>query len=253
MINDYFQASNNRLRLLILLISVFLVGNVTGILVQKSVYFNKKARLSAYDHLLKYKFGWYHHYKVSTWEYFGKRGRVLFIGDSLTENGNWQDLFPSMKVVNQGIGGDTTQALMARLPSACRSGAEIAILTIGTNDFIKNIDEDKIYSNWEKIIFHLKRCNIEVISVSTPMTSLININDRITKYNERQNLACSKNNFCNHIDINRKLAKNGSLDERFTIDGIHLSIDGYQEWKELLTPHLERFATNHSLNKGAEP
>ena len=74
-------------------------------------------------------------------ERFDKKGRILFIEDSFTENGTRQELFPSLRIVNQIIRGDTTEALLGRLHLAQKSGAEIAVVTMGTNDIIKNIDE----------------------------------------------------------------------------------------------------------------
>ena len=45
---------------------------------------------------------------------------IVFLGDSMTDNGNWKDLFPHEHVINMGIGGDTTQGLLNRLPQVIR-------------------------------------------------------------------------------------------------------------------------------------
>src|SRR5262249_33672293 len=40
---------------------------------------------------------------------------VFMLGDSLTEQGPWSELFPTVFVANRGIGGDTLEAVRKRV------------------------------------------------------------------------------------------------------------------------------------------
>jgi len=43
---------------------------------------------------------------------------VLFLGDSITEQGMWHEWLPEVPTLNRGIGGDTVHEVQARLDSA---------------------------------------------------------------------------------------------------------------------------------------
>ena len=53
---------------------------------------------------------------------------IVMLGDSITEGGEWVELFPGTPVRNRGIGGDTTTGLLARLAQV--TGGEPAITTL---------------------------------------------------------------------------------------------------------------------------
>ena len=42
-------------------------------------------------------------------------GRVVFLGDSIVQGGQWHDIFPDLRIANRGIGGDTTSDLLIEL------------------------------------------------------------------------------------------------------------------------------------------
>src|SRR5215470_2383681 len=42
-------------------------------------------------------------------------GRIIFLGNSITEGGNWKKLLDDSTVINRGIGGDITFGVLKRL------------------------------------------------------------------------------------------------------------------------------------------
>lgn len=60
-------------------------------------------------------------------------GRVVFLGDSITEWTAWEDWFPELPTTNRGIGGHAVRDVMARLDTATVEPRAISLL-IGTND-----------------------------------------------------------------------------------------------------------------------
>ena len=61
------------------------------------------------------------------------KGRVLFLGDSITEGAMWPDLFPDLATSNRGIGGEATYDLLERVDAVINDPAVVCLM-IGTND-----------------------------------------------------------------------------------------------------------------------
>jgi len=101
---------SNKFLLLSLLANIVLIGSVFFIV-------QRLGGLTYMIHRLNNKdiAGIYEHRK----EYFNmlpkKKGGIIFLGDSLTEYGQWTELTQSNQVLNRGIAGDTTPNLMRRL------------------------------------------------------------------------------------------------------------------------------------------
>ncbi|HEY8590760.1 MAG TPA: hypothetical protein VIL55_14535, partial [Naasia sp.] len=62
-----------------------------------------------------------------------RSGRVVFLGDSISEFGLWEEWFPEIPVLNRGIGGETSAQVLARLETAITEPRAVFLL-VGTND-----------------------------------------------------------------------------------------------------------------------
>ena len=69
----------------------------------------------------------FHRYPVN-------EGDVVFLGDSITDGGCWEELFPGVPLKNRGINGDSTTGVLNRLDDILRSRPRAIFLLIGTND-----------------------------------------------------------------------------------------------------------------------
>jgi len=75
----------------------------------------------------------YFYHKKSFFEQHGEHNYdVVFIGDSITDGAEWEDLFPSLKIANRGIGGDRTDGVLKRLDSIYSTSASRAFIMIGS-------------------------------------------------------------------------------------------------------------------------
>ena len=45
-------------------------------------------------------------------------------------------------------------------------------------------------------------------------------------------------NKIDYIDLNSVVSKNDVLQDEYTTDGVHLTLEGYQKWTELINPLL---------------
>lgn len=173
---------------------------------------------------------------------------VVMVGDSITDNAEWAELFPDVSIVNRGIAGDTSAGLLERIDSIIATDANIALIMIGVNDIGPKTTADQIYQNYEKIVDRLLTGGIQPFIQSTLLVGqtrsyrnpvIKSLDARLKELAERRKLV--------YIDLNSRLAPNGVLEARYTSDGIHLNALGYQAWKEVIAPIVtNRQITSHS-------
>jgi len=66
-------------------------------------------------------------------------GRVVFLGDSITNHWDLSKYFPGKPYVNRGIGGQTTQQMLVRIyPDVIDLRPAAVIILAGTNDIARN-------------------------------------------------------------------------------------------------------------------
>ncbi|MGN8048745.1 GDSL-type esterase/lipase family protein [Curtobacterium sp. 22159] len=166
---------------------------------------------------------------------------VLFLGDSITEQGSWDAWLPDERTVNQGIGGDTTDGVLTRLDAVVAAQPEVIVLLIGTNDFGNHrASVEHVVRGVESILVTLRR---ELPGVRLLLVSILprqaEYAAKIEEANRhlRQFVATCH---AQYLDAWPALADGDHLDERFTEDGLHLTEDGYRAYVAELLPALER-------------
>ncbi len=66
-------------------------------------------------------------------------GRVVFMGDSITDFWNLEEYFPGKPYVNRGIGGQTTPQMVVRMyPDVIELKPAAMVVLAGTNDIARN-------------------------------------------------------------------------------------------------------------------
>jgi lysophospholipase L1-like esterase len=66
-------------------------------------------------------------------------GRVVFMGDSITDFWNLEQYFPGKPYVNRGIGGQTTPQMLVRMyPDVLTLKPQVMVVLAGTNDIARN-------------------------------------------------------------------------------------------------------------------
>jgi lysophospholipase L1-like esterase len=172
-------------------------------------------------------------------------GRVIFLGDSITEWSAWEDWFPELRTTNRGIGGQAICDVRARLHSAIVEPKAVSLL-IGTND-LHGLGQS---SNVDQIADQM-RALVHCIRGMAPSASLLinsvlprstHFRDRIIKLNAHYQRIADENGVT-YVDVWPALAgADGAIRPEMTADGLHLSIAGYKAWTDVLRPHLAQFA-----------
>lgn len=169
-------------------------------------------------------------------------GSIIFLGDSITEFCNWNELFGQNNIINRGISGDTLDGLLYRIDEVIKKKPKKLFIMIGINDLGKGksvnqilekytILMDKTHSNLPETKIYIqsvlpaKRKNLSNTDIKKINIGLIKI---ANKYNK------------NYIDLYSSfLSKNNELNDAYSLDGLHLNGKGYQLWKQIIKKDIE--------------
>ncbi|WP_432714572.1 GDSL-type esterase/lipase family protein [Pedobacter sp.] len=173
-----------------------------------------------------------------------KKG-IVFLGNSITEVGQWQDVTGVKKVINRGISGDNSFGVFYRLDDVLAHQPRKIFLAIGVNDIKRGTPIEVIAKNYERIILKVKKSKTKtqlylqsVLPVRESMLASIydNIrNQRIIALNGLMKDLALKYNLP-YVDLFNNVFKdeNGQLIKNLTTDGLHLQPEGYVLWAEYL-------------------
>jgi lysophospholipase L1-like esterase len=171
------------------------------------------------------------------------KGDIVFVGDSITDGGCWDELFPGLNIKNRGINADDTVGVLARLGDILCCEPSALFILIGTNDLnwwnYRHYNE--ILENYLEI---LKSCKERSPGTQVFIQSILPRARRFAKIILTLNAELEKmaRDFgYTFIDLFPAFAdKNNALKAEFTNDHLHLMSSGYIQWVKLLTPHLEK-------------
>jgi lysophospholipase L1-like esterase len=172
------------------------------------------------------------------------KGAVIFLGNSITEGGNWSELFPGKPVLNRGIGGDVTAGVLARMDEIVRHEPSKLFICIGTNDLAKGVDVPTILANYSSIIRTVKEKSpataIYVQSVLPVGRTVVFSHDNaaIPPLNKEIQQLCAAMQVT-FIDLHSVFAgADGYLKSGYTNDNLHLMGEAYLAWKDKIEMYL---------------
>ena len=163
---------------------------------------------------------------------------VCFLGDSLTDGYDVKSYDPEFKVVNRGIGGDTTVGLQKRLKvSAYDINPKVVTMLIGANNMSEMLD------NYESILIDFQDNIPQTKIVSLSLTSMGKEwgrkNELAKQNNEVIKSLAEKYNY-SYVDLFNPLLNNetGMIYDEYTTDGGHLTPKGYGVVTDQIKPVL---------------
>lgn len=158
---------------------------------------------------------------------------IVFLGDSITNAGRWSEAFPSLRVANRGISGDTSKGILNRVNQIVTLKPKTVYLMFGINDIKRGGNAVDIFARYQKIINILVNKNIEVVLQSTLLSSREHWNIEVTKLNQFL-VTLAKERQYTYIDLNKVFAPSGLLTKQASSDGVHLKAEMYLNWFELI-------------------
>ncbi len=196
------------------------------------------------------RFGTYYQQRKTLFELMpNTKNEIIFLGNSITDGGEWSELFQNRHVKNRGISGDITEGVLYRLEEVTESKPAKVFILIGVNDLARGISNDTVYANICRIA--------SLIFEQSPKTtvyiqSILPVNPDFGKFTGH----CSKTEdilwinkqlaqWCKHkpaefIDLflHFKNTTNNHMNPSFTNDGLHLTGKGYLHWANIIRPYL---------------
>jgi lysophospholipase L1-like esterase len=169
------------------------------------------------------------------------KGKIVFLGDSLTDICDWSELLNNNDIINRGISLDTTDGVLNRLSEVTRLNPRKIFIMIGINDIGKGRSTKNIINNYKKILDYIKEnsksttiyvqsllpINKDIFKTATKNEDIINLNKELVKL-------C---NSCGvkYIDLYPLfVVGNNKLNPEYTVGGLHVNGKGYLVWKKAI-------------------
>jgi len=159
---------------------------------------------------------------------------VVFLGDSITEGGPWDELFPGIRARNRGIGGDTTDGVLHRLEQVSSGTPAKVFLLIGTNDLARGASEAEIVAGIEEILDRLKQETPDSeVYLQSILPREVGYRDEIEALNARLAEVAIEQGAA-WVDLYPAFLDEGTgaIRAELSNDALHLLGPGYALWRE---------------------
>jgi lysophospholipase L1-like esterase len=186
----------------------------------------------------------YYIHKTSQFEILPVRNNsIIFLGDSITDEGEWTELLQNPNIQNRGISGDTTERILRRLNGIIKNNPQQIFIMVGINDLhMLHKSVEVTLEGYKEIItkFQEQLPNTKIFIQSVlPVNNNIYLywtdNQKIIELNNQLKKLAEQHNY-KYIDIHSQLLdQQGQLDEELTSDGLHLNGKAYLIWKQVIT------------------
>ena len=171
-------------------------------------------------------------------------GKIMFLGNSITEMGDWKKVTGDTTVINRGIGGDITFGVLKRLKDVTDRKPSKLFILLGINDIGKDIPDAVIADNYLKIV---KEVHTKCPGTKIYVQSVLALNPTLPHFpqhydKEEHVLSVNKLLQANakvgnytFVDIfHLFLDADQRLESRYTFEGLHLKPEAYVIWVEYL-------------------
>ncbi len=171
---------------------------------------------------------------------------IVMLGNSLTHNFEWHEMFKNVNIKNRGINGDITKGILQRLNEVIESKPKKVFVEIGINDLLHGYCVDTVLNNYFKIIQRIRlqspKTKIYIQNVLPTKWTIYDtkkpVIDSVYVLNKKLKDYCAISNLT-YIDLFSKFLNDGKLNPKYDCgDNIHLSGSGYMEWCSLIKDYI---------------
>ena len=152
---------------------------------------------------------------------------IIFLGNSITNGGEWSELLNNKHVKNRGISGDICMGVYDRLDAILKGKPAKIFLLIGINDVSRGTSADTsvlpVTDHYKMFGGHTSRWQ------------------EVKKINEGLMYLADKENVT-YIDLYSHFVdeKTGKMNIEYTNDGLHLLGKGYLKWVDIVKPYINK-------------
>lgn len=242
-INRILLIISTSLNILFLLFGILIISRKGGLFYVK----NKISTIGKKNIQTDLNINSYYKHKKSQFEILPiSNDYIVFLGDSITDEGEWVELLGNSNIVNRGISGDTTRRILNRLDAIVNTKPKQIFIMVGINDFMnekKSIEE--VLSQYKNILEELQaqipqtQVFIQsVLPINNKLTYIYEDNNKVIKLNSKLQKLAAEFNY-QYIDVFSFLVDaENQLDARYTTDGLHLNGKAYLIWKDVVKKYV---------------
>ena len=260
----WLSVSANALCLVLMLWFISKRGGL-AYLVLKIPFLRTLGIINRFDHQAgAFNFPYYHHRKSQLELLPICASDLVFVGDSITDEGEWAELCndPDLKstdlksrnsknwsIKNRGIASDTTIGVLDRLNGIITPQPQMLFLMIGIND-LANLGRSpaEIIQTYTEILTQIRERSPQttvliqsVLPIHPTLFLTAVTNSTIRALNEQLQPLANAFSYP-YIDLHSHFTDaQHQLDAQYTSDGIHLNGSAYRHWQALIEPYIQQF------------
>lgn len=227
----------NVVLVLVLVFMIYRLGGVSFVTSQVAQLFSNEERPSQEEAYYEQRNSLFSQLKVSN-------DSTVMLGDSLIQYNEWSELFGNENLINRGISGDTTLGVLNRLDQIVKGQPNKIVLMVGINDIAIGVSSEETVDNYDKILSTIKENSPKTKVILNSVLPVNNekfgdtiSNETVESLNEQIKGLAEKYGH-DFVNVYPKFIKDGQLSSEYTVDGVHLTGEGYLLWKNELQNYL---------------
>lgn len=174
---------------------------------------------------------------------------IVFLGNSLTDGCEFNELFGNPHIKNRGIVGDIVQGFIDRIDPIIKGQPKKLFIMGGVNDISHDVSGDSIARAMEKLIVMVKKGSPRT---KIYLQSMLPFNNEVREWKllkDREHVVVEGNKALEEVAKRQGVTwinlyplmvdGNGRLKREFTNDGLHLMGPAYAVWRDAVKPYVK--------------
>lgn len=207
--------------------------------------------LASYIHAQERKYSTFYYQRATLFEELPVTSSdIIFLGNSITNGGEWAELFDNPHVKNRGISGDVCMGVYDRLDAILKGSPAKIFLLIGINDVDRGASADTIVERIGMIVDKIRK---DSPSTKIYLQSVLPVSDHYKMFNGHSSrwqvvpeinkglVRLAADRGVKYIDLYSHFIDNttGKMNIEYTNDGLHLLGKGYKKWVGIVKPYVD--------------
>ncbi len=174
---------------------------------------------------------------------------IVFLGNSLTDGCEFNELFNNRHIKNRGIVGDIVQGLIDRIDPILKGKPKKIFILSGVNDVSHGVSVVNVAPATEKLIVLIKQ---HCPKTKIYLQSMLPFNNDVRMWKnlkDREQVVVDGNKALEQVAARQHVTwinlyplfvnSEGKLRPELTNDGLHLMGEGYLIWRDALKPYVK--------------